>query len=93
MVYYIGMQRNATKQNAPNGTENMKTFKVGQAYSTRSTCDHECIFAITVSKRTAKTITTAAGKTLRIAKKDSDYNKAETVLPFGRYSMCASIHA
>jgi hypothetical protein len=33
------------------------TFNVGQTYSTRSICDHECIHSVTIVARTAKTVT------------------------------------
>lgn len=64
-------------------------FQVGTTYSTRSVCDHNCIFSITVKSRTAKTIKTECGKTLRV----SEYNGAEQVRPEGRYSMAPIITA
>lgn len=64
-------------------------FEPGKTYSTRSLCDHDCIFSITVARRTAKTITTSAGKTLRVSQYDGD----ETVMPLGRYSMAPVILA
>lgn len=64
-------------------------FEVGMRYSTRSICDHDCVIAITVEKRTAKTITTATGKTLRI----KEYNGIEQVKPWGSYSMAPIISA
>lgn len=64
-------------------------FEVGKTYSTRSACDHECIFRITVAKRTAKTITTDKGAVLRIG----IYSGAEEVYPRGRYSMAPVINA
>jgi hypothetical protein len=67
----------------------MTKFAIGQTYSTRSICDHNCIFSITIVARTAKTIKTACGKTLR----PSIYDGAEQVKPFGNYSMCAIISA
>ena len=33
------------------------SFEIGGKYYSRSICDHECIFAIEVIKRTAKTVT------------------------------------
>lgn len=65
-------------------------FEVGKTYSTRSICDRNCIFSITVAKRTAKTITTDEGKILRIS---TAYNGIEAVAPFGRYSMSPTIFA
>lgn len=64
-------------------------FNVNQTYSTRSVCDHNCIFSITVASRTAKTIKTTAGKTFRIA----EYDGNEQVKPMGSYSMCPIIGA
>ena len=70
-----------------------KQFIPGQTYSTRSICDYNCIFEITVASRTACTIKTTEGKTLRIAKWETAYSKAETVFPMGRYSMAPAISA
>lgn len=64
-------------------------FEVGSTYSTRSICDSECIVSLTVAKRTAKTITTKAGKVLRI----TSYNGVEQVKPWGSYSMAPIIDA
>jgi hypothetical protein len=68
----------------------MQTFQVGRTYTTRSICDHDCIIRVTVAKRTAKTITTEAGKTLRIG---IDYTGAEYVKPWGSYSMAPMVCA
>jgi hypothetical protein len=38
-------------------------FQIGRTYSTRSICDHNCIFAFTILGRTAKTVT-RSGMTL-----------------------------
>lgn len=64
-------------------------FKVGNSYSTRSVCNHDAVFSITVKSRTAKTIKTECGKTLRI----SEYEGAEFVKPCGSYSMAPIIKA
>lgn len=64
-------------------------FAEGKTYSTPSICDSECIFSITVERRTDKTIITTEGKRLHI----SVYNGREQVFPFGRYSMAAIIDA
>lgn len=75
----------------------MKAFETGKTYSTRSICDSECIYSITIAKRTAKTITTTEGKLLRIAVQRQqggpDHDGVETVKPNGSYSMCAIIRA
>jgi len=67
----------------------MTQFQVGKTYYTRSLCDHECIYRITVQGRTAKTLTTSEGKRLGIR----IWNDVETVMPMGRYSMAPQIGA
>ena len=66
----------------------MTTFNVGQTYSTRSICDHDCIFNCTVLSRTAKTVTVAlhGGKTVKRGL--SIWQGVEQFKPFGSYSMC-----
>ena len=70
-------------------------FKVGQTYSGRSICDHNCIFSITVLSRTPKTIKVrrhdypSEVKTLR----PYIYDDVEQVKPYGSYSMCTIISA
>lgn len=71
----------------------MTKFETGQTYQTRSICDADCIISITVAKRTASTITTTEGKTLRVIGNLSKLNNAETVRPWGNYSMAPAIHA
>lgn len=70
-----------------------KTFKPGNTYSCKSVCDQGCIFSITIASRTAATVTTDKGKVLRIAKNETAWRNAETVFPFGRYSMAPAISA
>jgi hypothetical protein len=67
-------------------------FEVGKTYQTRSICDHNCIVSVTVTKRTAKTVTgTVRGevKTFR----PYVYEGRETLRPWGSYSMCPIIRA
>jgi len=64
-------------------------FKPGFQYSTRSICDHECIVRVNVARRTAKTLVTDEGKTLRI----SLYQGVEQVRPWGAYSMAPIVDA
>ena len=74
----------------------MKQFEVGKTYSTHSICDTNCIITIEVIARTAQTITAKMDgevKKLRIVKKASEYRKAETVMPWGQYSMAPMISA
>lgn len=70
----------------------MSQFKAGSTYQTRSICDADCIISVTVSKRTAKTITTSVmgqTKTLRIGVRDG----VEYVKPWGSYSMAPTVTA
>ena len=67
----------------------MTTFQVGQQYQGRSIGDHNCITSLTVAKRTAKTITTTKGKTLRVS--ISYRGDEEQVWPDGHYSMAQII--
>lgn len=74
----------------------MKQFEIGKTYQTRSICDSNCIISITVTGRTASTITVNESgeiKKLRISKKYSGFRNAETVLPWGSYSMAPVISA
>jgi len=68
---------------------NMNAFTIGKTYQTRSIGDHNCIFSITVTSRTTKTIKTTDGKTLRIG----SYEGVEFVRPMGNYSMAPIIRA
>lgn len=74
----------------------MKKFEIGKTYTMRSACDHNCIWAYTVTARTAQTITITDGKEVkrcRINKTISEYRNAETIYPLGRYSMAPSLTA
>lgn len=74
----------------------MKKFEIGNTYSMRSACDHECVWTYTVTERTAQTITISDGKVskkCRISKDVSEYRNAETVCPLGKYSMCPMLSA
>jgi hypothetical protein len=64
-------------------------FEVTKTYSTRSIGDHNCVFEITVVSRTAKTVKTSDGKTLRIG----SFEGVEFVRPMGNYSMAPIIRA
>ena len=67
----------------------MTTFTSGNTYTARSIGDHNCIISVKVANRTAKTITTEAGKTLRVGL----YNGVEFVKPWGSYSMAPIVRA
>lgn len=70
-----------------------KNFETGRTYFCRSTCDYNCVWNFKVVARTAKTIKTECGKTMRIHEKLTNYNNAETVFPLGKYSMCPILTA
>lgn len=75
----------------------MKQFEIGKIYTTTSICNSEFIISITVKARTAQTVTVinkdGEEQKLRINKKYSEYRQAETVLPWGSYSMAPMISA
>jgi hypothetical protein len=69
-----------------------KKFEIGKVYSTRSACDHECIFSFEIKSRTAKQVTIEVhGKTVRRGL--FSYDGVEQFRPFGNYSMAAVIGA
>lgn len=71
-----------------------KTFEVGKTYTTRSLCDYECVFAFTVTARTAKRITIrdhARRSTRTVGIRV--WGDCETAKPHGTYSMCPVINA
>ena len=73
---------------------NMNKFKVNQQLSSRSTCNHECVFIETVISRTDKTITiTQENDTLKRCKIHLDDQGNELIYPYGRYSMCTVFRA
>jgi len=70
----------------------MSKFEVGKTYSTRSVCDHECIFSFEVLKRTAKQLTLKYHN--EVFKRGIYlYNGVEHCKPLGSYSMCPIIEA
>lgn len=73
----------------------MIAFDVGKTYYTRSICNHDCIFAYTVTARTAKTITLwDTNMEINIGKrKVSIFDNEEVVYPKGKYSMAPMIRA
>ena len=71
-----------------------RTFRAGKSYATRSICDHDCWFRVSVVSRTARTVTVLRSgerspHTCRIAL----YEGVEQIKPWGNYSMCAIIGA
>lgn len=70
------------------------TFKVGNTYSARSVCDHNCVWTFKVSKRTAKFVTFVdelTGDTYR--RGVHVWDGAEWARPFGDYSMAPTLYA
>jgi hypothetical protein len=67
----------------------VNAFRVGATYSTRSIGDHNCIIAVTIAMRTAKTVTTTDGKQFRV----SVYRDCEQIKPWGSYSMAPIVSA
>jgi hypothetical protein len=68
-------------------------FQTGKTYSTRSVCNSDCVFTVTIKKRTDKTVTCVVRgeeKTFRLSK---DHYGSECFMPFGRYSMAPIITA
>jgi hypothetical protein len=67
----------------------MIAFQVGKTYQTRSIGDADCIIRATITKRTAKTVTIAGGKTFRV----QVWNEVEQFKPWGSYSMAPRLSA
>ena len=81
----------------------MKQFAVGKFYEMRSACDHECIWRYQVVSRTKYVITLqrvnkdgepyGSTQRCRITKGLTVLRGAESVMPFGRYSMAPVLSA
>jgi hypothetical protein len=67
----------------------MIKFEAGKTYQTRSPGDSNCVIRETIAKRTAKSVTTASGKTFRV----TEWDGAETFRPWGSYSMAPAMSA
>ena len=70
----------------------MHKFEVGKTYKSRSTCDHDCIFAHKILKRTAKTVTIKAHNEI-VRRGITIYENEETISPYGKYSMSPILRA
>lgn len=68
-------------------------FEVGKTYTCRSVCDYDCVWSYTIKSRTAATIKTECGKSLRINKRLTKHFGCEIVLPQGNYSMSPTLRA
>lgn len=74
----------------------MRTFETGKTYTHGWIGDSELFTSWTVVKRTQATITITDGretKTCRIIKGLSEIRNAESVFPFGQYSMAPILSA
>ena len=70
----------------------MRKFEIGKTYTTRSACDHNCIFQHEILNRTAKMVTIKVhGEIVR--RKIYIYNGSETISPYGTYSMAPVLNA
>ncbi len=69
----------------------MIKFEIGKTYTTRSVCDHDCVFTIEVIKRTDKTITYKEDDTVRRAK--IRFNNDCEYIRIGNYSMAPNFSA
>ena len=69
----------------------MFTFEIGKKYFDTSACDHNCVFVIEITKRTAKTVTFLRDGKERRAKIHTD-DQGEYIIP-ERYSMAPVFRA
>jgi hypothetical protein len=67
-------------------------FEVGQTYADRSACDHECVFAHTILRRTPKTVAIEVHGKI-VTRGIFVYDGVEQIKPYGTYSMCAVLSA
>jgi hypothetical protein len=69
-------------------------FEINKEYSTRSICDHDCIFKTTIISRTAKTVTIKDNFNKEpVRKKIHIFDNAEAIYHLGIYSMAPVIRA
>lgn len=76
-----------------NTASQVKKFEVGQSYSCRSVCDHDCVWTFKIVARTEKTISTECGQKFRINAKLTAYENVEALYPLGNFSMCPILTA
>jgi len=69
----------------------MEKFQEGKSYYGRFICNYDNIIRVTVARRTAKSVITTEGKTLRI--KTMYDGRTEYINPLGNYSMAPMICA
>jgi hypothetical protein len=77
----------------------MKTnarFAPEDVLTTRSLCDHDCIYTARIISRTAKSVLVDLGGSRGIVRRGlliDSYTGAEYFYPYGRYSMAPSFRA
>lgn len=71
----------------------MNVFTIGQELSTRSICNHDCVFTGTILKRTAKFVTINVYNEEKRCKVHLDQDGNEYIYPHGQYSMAAIFRA
>ena len=78
-----------------NDKENgMKKFTTGRTYTMRSICDHNCIWAVKVLKRTTQFVTLkVSGEKIPVRCKVHVWQGSESCYPLGSYSMCPVLTA
>ena len=91
MRTYAELVKEAIRAAYEKSENEYKKFEVGRTYATRSVCNSECIFKITIIKRTEKTVTIdeGNGKTKR-CKIYTDMRNAEAIYPMRRKTPCFS---
>lgn len=90
------LKKKAPEQAAP--APSYAQFEVGKVYSTRSICDHDCIYRWRVVRRTDKSVWVEqfygnGSKDAPVRRTVSTYLNSEMIYPSGRYSMCPVLFA
>ena len=69
-------------------------FLIHNTYSTRSSCNHECVYTFKIIKRTEKNVwIIEAGEKEIIRRKIIMCEGIETIFPLGKYSMAPVLRA
>lgn len=101
MKDYGELVREAIKKAHEDAASTPARFVVGKTYAVTPIWDSSARYYFTVVKRTAKTVTLEsrdfpANEGVKVSRINADYTahrNAETVFPFGRYSMCPILSA
>lgn len=73
-------------------------FEPGKTYTTRSTCNHDCVIAVRIISRTAKSVVMVElinGKPHDEPKRKKIYTDQgrEYIMPWGQFSMAPCLYA